>query len=322
MQEQNKKCAGLPAQRVHFKVHIVPFILIFSFVFLILVLVVLDAFMSRHIIRERSDFLEADVETRTIDGANLSFRRYGETGEVLLLIHGFMGSSWDFHEIMPQLSQHFQIVAVDQIGFGLSDKSEELDFSKAGSARFIELLMQDLGYQRYHIAGHSMGGEVAMHITLNAPEKVSSLILISSAGMSDLQQGHAPQLPVWLIDSVFKNYALQRIVFWQTVAESQSASLDAFNDFYFFNSQIPAASLARMTAVNDSGSIASRIAQIEHETLIVWGRQDKIIPLEQGMELNKRLTGSRLLIFEHCGHLPYLEQPDQLGQAIINFLTG
>ena len=156
---------------------------------LLIAFVVIDLVMARRVLTSLSDELEADVLVAEIDDAKLHYRKMGDGDEVLLLIHGFMGSSYDFYQIMPLLAEHFTVYAVDQIGFGLSDKSVNLDYSKKNSARLIEGLMNHLDIDRYHVLGHSMGGEVTMHLALEDPEAVQKLVLLNSAGLADPQRG-------------------------------------------------------------------------------------------------------------------------------------
>ena len=286
-----------------------------------LVFALMDRVMTVRVQSTLSDELEADVQVIEVDGARLHYRHMGDNEEVLLLIHGFMGSSYDFHQIMPVLAEHFTVYAVDQIGFGLSDKSTDLDYRKANSASLIASMMENLNVEHYHILGHSMGGEVAMHIALNRPDNVSRLILLNSAGLTDPQQGRNTKLPAFLIEYVFKNYTLQRLVFNRTVYDQNVASRDNFNRFFYFNKQIPARTLVKITQDNDSGSLADQISDINQPSLVIWGRQDNIIPLEQGMSLYSQLRNSEIVILENCGHLPYLEKPHELSGHIRSFLT-
>ncbi len=123
-------------------------------------------------------------------------------------------------------------------------------------------LMAELGFDRYIVLGHSMGGEVSLHLALAHPERVEKLVLLNSAGWQDLQQGHRMMLPGWFIEVVFKNYLAQRLFFPLTVYDRQIATTENFNRFFFFNDQIPAATLVKLTRDNDSGRLAGRFGEI------------------------------------------------------------
>lgn len=283
--------------------------------------VAIDKVMTRNILRDKAAEIEGSIRYATINDARIAYRKLGNGDETLLLIHGFMGSSYDFNKIMPRLAEAYTVYAIDQIGFGLSDKSLELDYSKANSAVLAGALMQELGVEKYHLLGHSMGGEVAMRLTLDSPDRINKLILLDSAGADDLQNGRNSRLPGWLVDHVLQNYVLQRLVFLRTVQDWKIAGAENFAGFFYLNKQIPAATLNKIIMDNDSGEIAGKIGEIRQPALIVWGRQDKIIPLDQGRAIDQALPDSKMVILEDCGHLPYLEKPAELTAAILDFLA-
>lgn len=300
-----------------------PLILIILCAFILLGIstaAVMDKIMSAKISRGLARQLESDINYIEIDGAEIAYRQMGNGTETILLVHGFMGSSYDFNLIMPELAKNYTVLAVDQIGFGLSDKSPQLNYAKSSSADILRKMMRSLNIERYHLLGHSMGGEVAMHMALKSPDDVERLILVDSAGLEDLQNGIKGELPGWMIDQVLQNYLLQRLVFFRTVYDNSLANSENFADFFYFNKQIPAATLNRIIADNDGGSLSDRLDEIRQTTLVIWGRHDKIIPLEQGLSLDQHLADSRIVIIENCGHLPFLEQPAELTREIIKFL--
>ena len=291
------------------------------FVSVLLLFFMVDLLAAASVRQRYGPELLKNVQYRTVDGAELAYRQFGSNGPPILLIHGFLGSSHDFSAIWPGLSEQYRVVAVDLIGFGLSDKSTGLHYSKANMARLCGQLMAELGYERYTVLGHSMGGEVSLHMAVQKPEQVAQLVLLNSAGLSDLQQGHQISLPAWLIDGVFKNYLLQRLYFPATVYNRSKADTDAFNRFFFFNDRIPGETLLQLTRDNDSGQLADRLGEISQPALLIWGAEDRIIPLVQGQALAERLPDSRLEIIEECGHLTFLEYPEETLQAILAFLA-
>lgn len=253
----------------------------------------------------------------------------------LVLIHGLMGSSQDFEFIQPLLARQRTVIAVDLIGFGLSDKSTALSFSKRSMADTVAGLMSELGYNRYDVLGHSMGGEVALNIALYYRDRVSRLILLDSAGTMQTgapstataagsgdpaADGSGSNASPLLIDLVFKNYFVERQVFKTCLYETKPYMPLAFDKLYYFAHQIPAETLARFIADSDSGRIASRLGEISQPTRIIWGETDRIIPLPQGQALAAAIPGSDLKVIAHSGHLPYLEKPAELVSLIDEFL--
>ncbi|NLM77921.1 MAG: alpha/beta hydrolase [Ruminococcaceae bacterium] len=284
-------------------------------------MLVTDHLMTERVVARYKQQVTADVLYRAVDGAELAYRRHGQDGLPLLMIHGFMGSSYDYASIFPTLAEHYQVIAVDLIGFGLSDKSPDLDYSKANMARLCGLLMDDLGFSRYAVLGHSMGGEVAINLALLHPQKTEQLILLNSAGLTDIQRGFSQRLPAWLIDGVFQNYVLQRLYFPTVFFDRQKAGTDVFQSFYYFNNLIPAETLQKLIQDNDSGSLKNQLADISQPVLLIWGAHDRTIPLEQGQAMDQLLPDSSLMVFEDCGHLTFLEKPTETCAALLQFLA-
>lgn len=294
-------------------------ILLALFISLAIALQILDRIMTRSVAKRLAPTLEASVQAKDLDGTTLRYRTMGEGEEVLLLVHGFLGSSYDFRLVMPELAQRYTVYAVDQIGFGLSDKSTQLDYRRQNSAALLASLMQALDIESYHVLGHSMGGQVALHLALAEPQAVESLILVSSAGLEEASG--RPNLPTFLIDAVFQNYGLQRLAFYRMVDDPAVASRENFDRFFYFNRQIPAETLRRMSEdAADSSGLAARLEEVDQSVLLIWGREDRIIPWQQGERLDQKLPQSQLVVLENCGHLPFLEKPQALSEHALQFL--
>lgn len=298
------------------------------------VLGLVDRSQSARVSRQYQAQLTAGVKTLAVDGIAVSYREMGIPLEEeqtttdptapsppLLLIHGFMGSSYDFHAVMPGLTETRPVIAVDLPGFGLSDKSPDLDYSKQRMADLLLRFMSILEYDQFDIIGHSMGGEIALRMALTEPQHMSRLVLLSSGGSADIQRGFAGTAPEWLLDSIFKNYLVQRLYFPLAVGQIRYASAAWFDPFFFFNREIPAATINQMTRDNDSGQIAGQLKEISQPTLLVWGDKDRVIPLKQGQIMNEQIPDSRLIVYENCGHLVALERSDELRDDLTDFFS-
>ena len=299
------------------------------------ILVLFDVGQRRRILHEQSA-LSGGGSYLEVDGKLVHFRRAGPVPDPLalvapkpplVLIHGLMGSSMDFEHVQPALAADRTVIAIDLIGFGLSDKSTALNYSKRFMAETIAGLMCQLGFERYDVLGHSMGGEVALNLALHHAEQVNRLILLDSAGLTadgapgENSQGRQTRLPHWLIEVVFKNVLLEKAVFKTCLYNPDPFMPLAFEKLYYFVQQIPAETLAKFIADSDSGSVAGRLSEIRQKTRIIWGEQDRIIPISQGQALAAAIPGSQLQVIGQCGHLPYLEKPEELVRLVKDFLA-
>ena len=117
----------------------------------------------------------------TLHGHRVSYRCGGE-GPLLVLIHGITSSSASWEAVLPELAEHFTILAPDLLGHGQSDKPAG-DYSLGSHACLVRDLMLTLGHERATVAGHSLGGGVAMQVAYQFPELVGRLALVSSGGL-------------------------------------------------------------------------------------------------------------------------------------------
>ena len=257
-----------------------------------------------------------------IDGHTISYREYNQNGDdVLVFVHGFMGSSYDFHLLNQELlnlNPSLRIIAVDLLGFGFSSKPDDFNYARENQAIIVRELLKQLDIDTYHLAGHSMGGEVVIRHTHLYPNNVKSLILISSAGLETRPQNDP--LPTWFYSCIFKNYFAQRYGF--NSASHVRLSNDLYHPFIIQNSQIPSTTLQQFALASDTTSIIEYLPEITIAVLIVYGDSDSWTPVAFGTQLHDLLENSELTILENIGHLPFLEDPNLLAKVIFDFLAN
>src|SRR5918994_7230098 len=122
-----------------------------------------------------------DTREISLHGNRVSYRCGGD-GPLLVLIHGITSSSASWEPVLPELAEHFTILAPDLLGHGQSDKPTG-DYSLGSHACIVRDLMLALGHERATIAGHSLGGGIAMQVAYQFPELVNRLVLVSSGGL-------------------------------------------------------------------------------------------------------------------------------------------
>jgi pimeloyl-ACP methyl ester carboxylesterase len=275
-----------------------------------------------------------DLRHVEIHGHKVAYRLAG-TGETILLIHGMAGSSRTWRAVMPALAQHYQVLAPDLVGHGSSEKPPG-DYSLGAFASGLRDLMDVLDVDRATVVGQSLGGGVAMQFAYQFPERCTRLVLVSSGGLgrevswmlralslpgSELvlpvvapafvrERGNA--ISVWLRDHGVKSQRAAEM--WQAyISLSQPENRRAF--------------LRTLRAVVDPGGQAvdasDRLYLTESmPTLIIWGDNDKIIPVAHAHTAHAALPGSRLEIFEGAGHFPQVEAPEQFVDVVMDFIES
>lgn len=278
-----------------------------------------------------------NIEVREIrlHGHNVTYRSGGQ-GPVLVLLHGIAGSSVTWQEVMPALAEHFTVVAPDLLGHGQSAKPPS-EYSLGGFASSVRDLLAVLGHQRATMAGHSLGGGIAMQFAYQFPEMCERLVLIASGGLG--REVHpllrAAALPgaEWALPLLCSR-GLRGTV--DGIARlAGRAGLRTATDvrelwrgyLSLFDAAARQAFLLTLRALVDiGGQRASALDRLylasNLPTLIVWGKNDPMIPVAHAEAARSALPMSRLEIFPNAGHFPHLEAPLAFVGALVDFMQS
>jgi pimeloyl-ACP methyl ester carboxylesterase len=273
---------------------------------------VITGFAVQRIVRNHQYVATTYAETIQVNDVTYFYRQAGElTSPPIVLIHGFLGSSYDFIEVIDALKQDYLVYAIDLIGFGLSEKSLTFNYAKANQASSLASLFAALDIESAIIIAHSMGGEVAIHLAHDYPHLVESMILIGSGGYYIPSPGLVPpRLPVFFYDHVVNNFYLQRAFFYSAYSsyevENRLVTYDDYDEMYFVNRTIPGWVMQKFTFDNDSGATNSKLAFIDQPITLIWGEFDGFIPLSTGVLLRSALgDNASLQVMPNAGHLPF-----------------
>ena len=262
----------------------------------------------------------APVEkTTTIFGAKIRYLEAGDaTKPTVILLHGLgaQAESWQFN--IASLAANFHVIAPDQIGFGKSDKPL-LKYRVGTYVDFLDKFMAELKIEKADLVGNSMGGWVAGLMAIKYPNRVGKIVLADAAGLApptvDLDRIY--QLNNSTRDEIRANL---KLIFATPALQNNGAFVDQFmtqrvttNDGYTINSLIE--SIKRKEDFLDT-----RLSEIKKPTLIIWGRQDGLLPLSDGEKFNKGIANSQLVVFDNCGHVPQVEKAADFNKKVLEFL--
>ena len=265
-----------------------------------------------------------------VDGLHLHYQQFGErTAPILLLIHGFTASTAVWRTVAPAFAARgFQVIAVDLVGFGFSSKPSWFDYSIQSQARVLSRFMNRLGIGKATVVGSSYGGAVASTLALDYPERVEKLVLVDAVCNDEPKKhpllrlsylpGMGALISAFLNDSSrFVRYRLQNTMAPVNHHLITSERIDAIRRP--LNARDAHHSVL-MTARNWS---ACRIEQDAHfisqPTLIVWGENDTVIPIQDGYKLHDAILNSRLVVFKDCGHVPQEEKSENFVEVVTEF---
>jgi pimeloyl-ACP methyl ester carboxylesterase len=255
-------------------------------------------------------------------------------GPVLVLVHGFgTTSAIDWAQVIRPFAQHYRVIAVDNIGFGLSDKPD-IAYTTQTFVDFLAQFLRELGIQHFYLAGESLGGQIAALYAAesDAPDskipRVDKLVLTDAAVFEPKATASAPQSdnhPVGLVPSTIEQYrkGIADFLFVNPAFASEAHAQDVYQLLLSYHSAPTAAALISQAG----GTVAAdhlrdHLKDIHVPTLIVWGENDKIIPIASADYIHRTITGSKLITVPQCGHAPGMEKPKEYLDIVLPFLAG
>lgn len=276
----------------------------------------------------------SDVKFLDLHGDRIAYRDEGAGDEVLLLIHGMAGSSETWRSVIPRLAKRYRVIAPDLLGHGQSAKPRS-DYSLGAFAVGLRDFLDELGVTGATVVGQSLGGGVAMQFAYQHREYCRRLILISSGGLGQdvgwtLRLLSAPGAefllpvvappPVVRVGNAVRGWFSSHSIQSPRGAEMWSAYAS------LSDSQTRQAFLRTLRSVVDyRGQAVSALNRLyltsDLPTLVIWGDDDRIIPVEHGRALAELRPACRLEVLPGVGHFPHVEQPDAVIDLIDEFVA-
>ncbi len=261
-----------------------------------------------------------DFTTETIA---TTYVQEGNGNTPILLLHGFDSSLLEYRRLLPLIAGNQEVYAVDLLGFGFCDRIKDLPYGAAGIKTHLYYFWKTLIQKPVIIVGASMGGAAAIDFTLTYPELVEKLILIDSAGLTKqpiVGKFMFSPLDYWATEFL-RNPKVRQNISKAAYYDKSFASADAQTcaALHLHCSNWNQALIA-FTKSGGYGSFIKKIKDITQPTLIIWGRQDKILGTKDAAKFAKFIPNNKLTWIEECGHVPHLEKPQAVAQAIINYI--
>lgn len=240
----------------------------------------------------------------------------GGSGPPLLFLHGAGGNSgWQgYHE---ELSKSYTVYVPSQAGFNGTERPDWL-YTINDLAHFNLELVQALGLDQYILMGSSMGGWVAAEMAAMGAPGMKSLVLVDAAGIKP-EQGEIAEIFMVSSDTRLK----QRFYDPTQVPNYDQLTKDMTPDEQVIDhGNREMASRLCWKPYLHNPSLPHYLRKVSIPTLIVWGRQDAIIPLECGTMYEKSISNSNLKVIDNCGHSPAVERPQEFLDAVNDFLSN
>lgn len=259
-------------------------------------------------------------ERRTVEVGGKQVRLLtGGSGPPLVYLHS-LGGDVEWSEVHERLAGRFTVHLPAHPGFAESTGSEQLDGILDLTLHYVDLLDR-LELRAVPLVGTSLGGWVAAEVAALWPERASHLVLVDAVGlwinavpMGELFGSRPPELAGLLFHD--QEHPIARMM------HAMTSLSDIPEDFA--HAQLRALETAARIGWNPylhDPKLEGRLARVTARTLVVWGRHDGLVPLAYGERWRDRIRGARLEVIERCGHLPAIERPDALAEAVLGFLA-
>ena len=276
-----------------------------------------------------------ELKTTTIHGHRVGYYEAGQ-GPALLLLHGIGGSATTWKQVIHNLSQRYTVIAPDLLGHGASERLRG-DYSLGAHASTVRDLLVKLGHDRVTICGHSLGGGVAMVFAYQFPERCERLVLVDSGGLG-------PEVsPLLRLMSLPGSEYIVPLGTWPGLARAAAAvgsrlrylgfrlspvADEIWQAYYALGSaDARRAFLATLREVIDfQGQKVSAVDRLylasQVPVLIIWGTEDRIIPMRRTPPPRPACPGSRLEILDGVGHFPHAEDPEGFVALLEDFMRS
>jgi pimeloyl-ACP methyl ester carboxylesterase len=287
----------------------------------------------------RRHLRRVEVDTSTLEphpGSPIDPARttvnYAEMGEgpPLVLIHGLGGSWPNWLENIPHCARNHRVIALDLPGFGESPMPGwEISIQSYGA--LVSAFCRALGIGPVPLVGNSMGGFIAAEVAVSQPTSVQKLVLVSAAGVSHARMARAPAETAGRMARAAAPLALRHR---ERAFRRPKLRSRMVRQLFFRPGELPRELIWEIVqgGMHAPGLVAAirglagydildRLEDVEIPTLIVWGRNDLIVPVADAVEYARLIPGSRLEIFDRTGHLPMAERPLRFNRLLDRFIA-
>jgi 2-hydroxy-6-oxonona-2,4-dienedioate hydrolase len=257
----------------------------------------------------------------TVLGFKLHYLEAG-SGTPIVLLHGLGGDGSRWRPNIEPLSKDFHVFALDQIGFGESDKPLA-NYHTGMLAEFLVDFLKAVNVSKASLVGNSMGAGVALYTAVHFPQVVDRIVLADGGGYRSA--GNAPAAPS---ADALRRRQLQNSVtraetreFFKILFHDKSLVTDKMVDEQYAMRLRSAFTITKMQEAGNRGSLTEEeVRAVKAPTLILWGKYDELANPAGADRLEKAIAGSRKVIIDNCGHMPQLECTAEFNRLVRDFL--
>ena len=265
------------------------------------------------------DIIKIEEKFITIGEHKIRYLESGNSEEYLILLHGLGYSADQWRKIMPYLNKKYHIIAPDIIGFGHSDKPL-IDYNLEAFREFLSDLIEVLEIKHTVVIGSDLGGMIAAECAIKQMKSIQKIILVSPSGT---MKNSTPALDAYIMSALYPNEKSATDAFKMMANSDKNVDTKETSNFVK-RMQLPNAKLAFMSTVlgikKNAVPLVNNSSKILIPTMIVWGSQNIVNPIDNANELVASIQNCRFTIMNNCTNNPFVEEPKKFSDNILDFL--
>ena len=256
-------------------------------------------------------------KTIAVFGQSIHYFDIG-SGPVVVLVHGLGSRKEDWLPVLEPLAQKYRLLVPDQIGFGKSEKPL-LDYSVQTYVDFLNEFLRQLKVEKASLVGESLGGWISALYAVELGDgahltPIERLVLVDAAGLK--QDAAIPNLNP---SSLATMRGVMEAVFYDTSWLNDDALRRIFTDKLSVHDSYTVRSFLGNPMIATE-RLDDRLGKIKTPTLVLWGKQDKLVPIAMGERYAAGIAGAKLVSFDKCGHVPPIEKTEEFLATVTAFL--
>ncbi len=265
-----------------------------------------------------------------IEGVRFHYTEYPGSGPDVVMQHGFSSSTYTWNKVAETLNRHgYHVWALDLKGFGWSDKPLDAQYDALSLMQDVNKWMAAVGLSKCIFVGNSLGGAIAVLLSDAYPERIEKMVLIDAGGYPIKRPMviKLARLPLadWGVKVIFSSWFIRHNL-KEVMYDDDKITEEQVNAYYdrmrTQNALAAQIRVARSIDFDEPNPIISAARDNPVPALIIWGEEDKWIPLEIGYHFRRDMANAVLYILPGCGHIPQEELPEQTAQLILDFIEG
>lgn len=277
-----------------------------------------DGYRSPYLDRVQSRYADTPV-------ARFHYTRTGQ-GTPVVLIAG--GAQWlySFRDIIPVLAENHTVYAVDLPGQGYTEAAEDFSYTFPAMADAIGAFLDAVGLEKVSLVGHSWGGAWSLSFVERHPERVDKLVLMDSPGLAREPASQTALFDVPVVGEVAVK--LMRRTDFETslrsaFARQERVTADVVDETWAWLSRPQRrAAFVELVRHQDFGPIDQGLGSVTADTLVVWGREDRWLPVAYAHEYGRRIPGAEVAVVPGAGHNVHEDDPARVNPLLADFLDG